>query len=147
MTDQRNPFDLTDDQADRSEKTDPHIKIMLEKPLERQSTRIKKELKKEIGHKTNIKLGAAVVGTVATSIASVLVFIDNRVAAQTDAGVRVHEGRLVAVEQGLVSVRAETNNRLDRAEQQGNRMETKVDALLEKFRVPNPAPSPKDGGT
>lgn len=51
-----------------------------------------------------------------------------------------------ATQAELERFQRETALRLERTEAQGTRMETKVDALLTKFNVPNPAPAPRDGG-
>jgi hypothetical protein len=92
-------------------------------------------------------------GTLITGIVSVFVFIDNRVAAQTDAGVKVHEERISTLEQQRKEDRAELDARLKRIEANANAdheltlgTSQKVDKLLERFNVPNPAPAPKDGG-
>lgn len=92
--------------------------------------------------KTNLKFLAWAVGVVASG----LVFIDNRVRAQTDAGVAVHEARIGTLEQQRTLDRTEANGRFERIEAQGSRTEAKIDALLQRFSVPNPAPAPRDGG-
>jgi hypothetical protein len=73
-----------------------------------------------------------------------------------DAGVRAfnaHESRLATLEQQRQSDRTEVNNRLERVEKNQNAdheltlgVSQKVDKLLERFQVPNPAPTPRDGG-
>lgn len=92
-------------------------------------------------------------GCLIAGVTSALVFIDNRVAAQTDAGVRVHEQRISTLEQQRQSDRTEMNERLERIEKNANAdheltlgTSQKMDALLNKLNVPNPAPAPKDGG-
>lgn len=59
--------------------------------------------------------------------------------AQTDAGVELVQARaderFKAIEQ-----------RLDRTDKQADRMEQKLDKVLEGLRLPNPAPAPKDAG-
>lgn len=84
--------------------------------------------------------------SVATGVAAVLLFLDSRVAAATDAGVKVHELRLIAVEQQVPALRQELNTRLERLEAGQARSDVKLDAVLQRFSVPNPAPAPKDGG-
>lgn len=90
---------------------------------------------------------------VAGTVVLVLIFIDNRVQAQTDAGIRVHEERLTTLEQQRKQDREELDGRLKRIETNANDdhqltlgTSQKVDKLLERFQVPNPAPTPKDGG-
>lgn len=76
-------------------------------------------------------------GTLATGLAAVLVFLDNRVAAQTDAGVAV-----MRAEQKAIDARVTTmEKRLDR-------VDDKLDLLLDAARVPQwKRPPPLDGGT
>lgn len=88
-------------------------------------------------------------GMLITALVSMLIFVDNRVAAQTDAGVKVHESRLGALEQQRAGDRAENNGRFERIENSQQRTEKKLDALLDRLDVRNPAPTPvptKDGG-
>lgn len=51
-----------------------------------------------------------------------------------------------ATQRELERFQRETSARLDRLEGGQNRSEQKIDKLLERFQVPNPAPAPKDGG-
>lgn len=89
-------------------------------------------------------------GMLITALVSMLVFVDNRVAAQTDAGIKVHESRIGALEQQRSADRAENNGRFERIEGSQQRTEKKLDALLDRLDVRNPAPTPvvasKDGG-
>jgi hypothetical protein len=93
-------------------------------------------------------------GCLVAGLASALVFVDNRVAAGTDAGVKVHEQRIATLEQQRSADRAEMNSRLQRLEENQNAdhalslgTSQKLDAVLNKLNVPNPAPAPtKDGG-
>lgn len=85
-------------------------------------------------------------GSLATGLAAVLIFLDNRVAAQTDAGIRVHEARITAAEQTASSDRAQNNIRFQRIEDGQLRTDKKLDALLDRLNVANPAPTPKDAG-
>lgn len=66
--------------------------------------------------------------------------------ATVDAGLKGVEARLTVVEQQRTSDRAEFNARFERLENQGNRAEKKLDALIDAAGVRNPAPTPKDGG-
>lgn len=47
------------------------------------------------------------IGAVAAAVIAGILFIDTRVAAQTDAGVKVHETRIVALEQQVPQIRKE----------------------------------------
>jgi hypothetical protein len=96
----------------------------------------------------------ATIGGTGIAIAMFVLFVDNRVRAQTDAGVLVHEQRIVTLEEQRKSDRVEMNGRLERIETNANAdhalalgVSQKVDRLLEKFNVPNPAPTPTDGGS
>jgi hypothetical protein len=51
-----------------------------------------------------------------------------------------------ATQRELERFQVEVSNRLTGVEQAGNRTEQKVDRLLYRFDIPNPAPAPKDGG-
>lgn len=104
---------------------------------------------------TSLNLRGVVVGiaSVAASVIAVIIFLDNRVAAQTDAGIKVHEQRIATLEQQRTADRKEANDRLERFELNQNADHAvglgnsqKLDALLAAQRVPNPAPTPKDGG-
>lgn len=90
-------------------------------------------------------LGVAVAAVAATVVAAI-VFVDNRVQAQTDAGVRVHENRIGTLEQQRKEDRSENATRFERLEAGQARTDAKLDAVLDRLRVPNPAPTPKDGG-
>jgi hypothetical protein len=76
-------------------------------------------------------------GALATGVASVLMFLDNRVAAATDAGVAV----LKAEQKGLDARTTTLEKRLDR-------VDDKLDLLLDAARVPQwKRPPPLDGGS
>lgn len=51
-----------------------------------------------------------------------------------------------ATQRELERFQAEVNARLGRVEESGGRQEQKLDKMLERFQIPNPAPAPKDGG-
>lgn len=51
-----------------------------------------------------------------------------------------------ATQRELERFQTEVNGRLTRVEESGNRTERKLDKLLDRFDVRNPAPTPKDGG-
>lgn len=76
-------------------------------------------------------------GAVASGVVLALNFVDNRVAAQTDAGVAV-----IKAEQKAVDARVTTmEKRLDR-------VDDKLDLLLDAARVPQwKRPAPLDGGS
>jgi len=88
---------------------------------------------------SDLKAGAmTVVGILAGGYAA-LHAIDGRAQDKVDAGVtsvrEVTEEKFKAIEQ-----------RLDRTDKQADRMEQKLDKVLEGLRLPNPAPAPKDAG-
>lgn len=94
------------------------------------------------------------IATVATTTAGVMAFVAHEARAQADAGVAVHEARLSTLEQQRLADKKEADARFERLEknlQQTTdataRTDTKVDKLLERLNVPNPAPAPApDGG-
>jgi len=83
---------------------------------------------------------------VGASVITAILFIDNRVQAQTDAGVRVEASRLTALEQTSSADRAQNDVRFRRIEEGQLRTDKKLDALLDRLNVQNPAPTPIDGG-
>ena len=84
--------------------------------------------------------------TVLTGMATTIIFIDNRVAAATDAGVKVHESRITSLEQMSAADRSQNNTRFERLEAGQLRTDKKLDALLDRLNVRNPAPTPLDSG-
>lgn len=84
-------------------------------------------------------------GAVATAVASVLTFIDSRVAHATDAGYRVLESRTTASEQHVKDIRGELVDFKAEQRAANARTDAKLDAALSAMRVRNPAPAP-DGG-
>jgi hypothetical protein len=77
------------------------------------------------------------VGAVASGVVLGIIFIDNRVQAQTDAGVRV-----VQAEQKAIEARVQT------LEKRFDRFDQKMDLMLDAQRVPDwKRPPPLDGGT
>lgn len=84
-------------------------------------------------------------GAVLTAIASVMTFIDSRVAHATDAGYRVLESRTTANEQRSKDVAGELIDFKSEQRAVNSRTDAKLDALLSAMRVRNPAPAP-DGG-
>lgn len=106
-------------------------------------------------HDTKLTVRSVIVaaGALVAGIASFFVFIDARIARAADAGIQLHESRLSTVEQQRVADRSEMNARFQRLEDNQNADRSlslgtsqKIDRLLERFNVPNPAPAPKDGG-
>jgi hypothetical protein len=86
---------------------------------------------------------ATVTGT-GVAIAVFLVFVDNRVRAETDAGVAAHESRIKALEQQVPQLRDEVyQGRLDTQALYKAVMDGKRQQRLEQ----PPAPPAKDGGT
>ena len=84
--------------------------------------------------------GSALIG----GIVSVLVFVDNRVAAQTDAGVKVHEQRIVTLEQNAKDDREKQAHDMRRINKKVDRLEDKLDLLLDKANVPQSKRPTKD---
>lgn len=98
---------------------------------------VKRKLEQQ-GHKLTLRSMAAAIAAVATTVVAGLIFIDNRVAAQTDAGVRV----LDAQQKGIDARVTTMEKRLDR-------VDDKLDLLLDAARVPKwkrPVPLTADGG-
>jgi hypothetical protein len=60
---------------------------------------------------------------------------------------KVTDQKATATQSELERYKGEADARFRRLEAQGDRTEQKVDALLNRFSVPNPAPRPVDGGT
>ena len=93
-------------------------------------------------HDNRLTIRSVVVAaaTVLTGMATTIIFIDNRVAAQTDAGMRVQ-----AAEQKAVDARVTTlEKRFDRFEE---RTDKQMNLLLDVARVPGAMrPPPLDGG-
>lgn len=67
--------------------------------------------------------------------------------ATSDAGAKGREARIAVLEQQRGADRGENNARFERLEASQARTEKKLDAILDRLDVPNPAPTPaKDGG-
>lgn len=118
-------------------KTDPHLRVVLDREA----------------NKITLRSVLIAAGAVASGVVLGIIFIDNRVAAQTDAGVRVHEQRITTLEQQRREDKDELDQRLKRIEANANAdhelalgTSQKLDRLLDRMNVPNPAPTPKDGG-
>lgn len=101
------------------------------------------------GAKLTIAMGVIAVGTAFGAYRAIL----SEAAAQTDAGIRVHEQRLGTLEEQRRADRVEMNSRLERVEKNQNAdheltlgVSQKLDLMLERFQVRNPAPAPKDAG-
>lgn len=87
----------------------------------------------------------SIVGAIGIAFAA-YTFIVTEARAQTDAGMKVVAQQAANTQAQLESYRKENDARFQRLEHQGDRNETKLDAMLQAFRVPNPAPKPPDGG-
>lgn len=90
------------------------------------------------------------IAAVAMAVIAALLFIDNRVEAQTTKGVAVEDSRITNLEGQRKSDREENDSRFKRLEEGQLRTDKKLDALLDRLAIPNPAPAPpptKDGGT
>jgi hypothetical protein len=93
-------------------------------------------------------------GDAGTKAAQVQVAEVAKTIAVIDAGQKGLEARMTVIEQQRQADRSESNARLERIERNANDdhvltlgTSQKVDRLLERFNVPNPAPAPKkDGG-
>lgn len=96
-------------------------------------------------NKMTVRSFVIAVGAVATGVASVLTFIDSRVAHATDAGYRVLESRTTANEQHAKDIRGELVDFKAEQRAANARTDAKLDAALSAMRVRNPAPAP-DGG-
>jgi len=83
---------------------------------------------------------------VVTAAITAYVFLEREAHAQVDAGVQVVDQRSKETEAALARFQVEVNNRMVRVEHQGDRLETKMDAVLSALQVKNPAPRPVDGG-
>jgi hypothetical protein len=93
---------------------------------------------------------AMLVGSAVTAVSvSFGAFFVLRAEAQTQGAeaAKVVDLKATATASELERYKGEADGRFKRLEDQGNRNETKLDAVLNALRVPNPAPAPKDGGT
>lgn len=84
-------------------------------------------------------------GAVATGVASVLTFIDSRVAHATDAGYKMLESRTTSNELRAKDTASELIDFKTEQRAVNSRTDAKLDAVLSALRVRNPAPAP-DGG-
>jgi|SRR5262245_27560085 len=146
-------------ELDDEPKTDPKMYVQAEY-VWGYADKVREKIEADASrHERKLRHGGwlmTVVGTVAATgitIAVFVIFIDNRVRAETDAGVQVHEMRLSTLEQQRRGDREEVNSRLQRLEANQNAdhelqlgTSRKLDAMLDRFDVRNPAPTPKDGG-
>ena len=86
------------------------------------------------------------IGAVAAAVVAAIIFVDNRVAAQTDAGVRVEHETLKAQDARLTTL----EKRFDRYDAKQDRQTELIEAVADQLRVPEsrrPAPVPPlDGG-
>lgn len=132
--------DRAEDLDDDEPKTDPSMKIdagYLSRKLE--------EVAKL--HDRKIRNGGwlmTVVGTIAAcgvTVALFVLFVDNRVKAETDAGVAVHESRITALEQQVPQLRQE----LHEARQDTHDLYKAVMEGKRSERLERPLP-PLDGG-
>ncbi len=73
-------------------------------------------------------------------------YLDNRVMAQTDAGTRLVNIKADSTQHELERHEAEESAIHVRQEASQARLEMKLDVMLERFQIHNPAPAPKDGG-
>ena len=87
-------------------------------------------------NKLTLRSVAVAIGAVAVGVATALVFIDNRVQAQTDAGIKVHEQRIITLEQNATADREKQAHDNKRLNKKVDRLEDKLDLLLDKVNVP-----------
>jgi hypothetical protein len=128
-------------ELDNEPKTDPAIRVVRDAVRKKLKPELRSELNWQ-GAKLTIAMVVVAIGTAFGAYE----FILNEARAQTDAGVKGHETRLSAVEQTATADRAQNNTRFQRLEEGQLRTDKKLDALLDRLNVPNPAPAPKDGG-
>lgn len=97
-------------------------------------------------HDNKLTLRSVMVAVAAVAVGTVtaLVFIDNRVSAQTDAGIKVHEQRIVTLEQNATSDREKQAHDNKRINKKVDRLEDKLDLLLDNARVPKSKRPQKD---
>ncbi len=134
------------DEDTEEPKTDPGMTVdagYLGRKLEEALSMHDKRVQTNIKNSGWIRTVVATVAGTGIAIAMFLIFVDNRVAAQTDAGVKVHESRIQALEQQVPQLREEVyQGRLDTQALYKAVMDGKRSERLEK-----PLPSPTDGGT
>jgi len=106
---------------------------------------VKAELKRELNLNELKTIAAIFVAAVGTFFGAYRVVL-GEARAQTDAGVSLQAQKLAITDADLQAFKRDVTVRFERYENQGNRTEKKMDALLDRFNVPNPAPAPKDGG-
>jgi hypothetical protein len=95
------------------------------------------------------KTSWALIGTVGSLVAGTLWAYRAAAAEAHDAGVKAAaEVKLQAdaTQRELERFQKETAGRMDRFEGAQGRSEKKLDKMLERFQIPNPAPAPRDGG-
>lgn len=106
--------------------------------------RIIAAITKHAPHPSKLRDLVVAVASVAGAVVVVLIFFDNRVAAQTDAGIKAQESRIKALEQQVPQLREEVyQGRLDTQALYKAVMDGKRQDRLER---PLPPP-PTDGGT
>ena len=128
---------MNPDKAPEEPISDPSVPVV-KGDLKATQTHVEAAMKRGL-FLSDLKAGAmTVVGILAGGYAA-LHAIDGRAQDKVDAGVtsvrEVTEEKFKAIEQ-----------RLDRTDKQADRMEQKLDKVLEGLRLPNPAPAPKDAG-
>jgi hypothetical protein len=117
--------------------TDPRIKVVREEVRAAQ-VHVEASMRKGLFW-SDVKSMIIAVG----AVGSVLLAGFSRVEAWAQDKV---DGGVKPVREQLDSYKAVTNSRLDRMEKGQDRVEAKVDRMLEALHIPNPAPAPKDGG-
>lgn len=133
------------DEGDDEPKTDPKMTIDAEY-FKRNLGESLSEHDRKMTIRGWLMAFAAAVASVATVVVLAIVFIDNRVQAQTDAGTREHANRITTLEQQRTADRQENNEKIEELRSGATRMEKKMNALLDRLDVKDPAPTPKDAG-
>lgn len=118
-------------------KTDPYLRVKLDEMAHATEEQLRKH-----DNKLTLRSLMVAVGAVATGVVAVIVFIDNRVQAQTDAGNRATSAELKAQDARLTTL----EKRFDRFEERNDKQ---MNLLLDANGVPKskrPPPLVKDGG-
>ena len=131
--------------SDKEPTTGEHRAAEIENALREREPHIEKNLREGMSQRLTVGLVGTVVIAVSTAFGAFFVL---RAEAQTqgvEAAKQVDQ-KATATQDELTRYKAEAAERFKRIEHQGDRTEQKMDALLDRFSVPNPAPRPKDGG-
>lgn len=131
---------------EREPTTGEFLAASVENVVREQTTHVEKNVRRGVSERLTVSFVASVVVAIGTAFGA-YTFVLNEAKAQTDAGVKLIDQKAEATQGELTRYKSENDARFNRLEHQGDRNEQKLDAMLNAFRVPNPAPAPKDGGT